>query len=51
MTSIGRPGPCTLGVNRHFGLKTRKKNKASNKPIVKKREMVKRLNNQIHKGG
>ena len=24
-TGIGRPGPCTFGVNQHLGLKTSKK--------------------------
>ena len=47
-TGIGRPGPCTPWGKPALGLKTRKKKKASNKLIVEE-EMVKRLNNQIHK--
>ena len=37
-TSIGRPGPCTPWVKPALGLKTRKKNKASNKLIVRRRD-------------
>jgi len=36
---IGRPGPCTpWGQALHLGLKTRKKNKSSNKMIVRRRD-------------
>ena len=37
-TSIGRPGPCTPWGNPALGLKTRKKNKHSNKMIVRTRD-------------
>ena len=37
-TSIGRPGPCTPWGKPALGLKTRKKNKASNKLIVRRRD-------------
>ena len=37
-TSIGRPGPCTPWGKPALGLKTRKKNKASNKMIVRRRD-------------
>ena len=37
-TGIGRPGPCTPWVKPALGLKTRKKNKASNKMIVRRRD-------------
>ena len=37
-TSIGRPGPCTPWGKPELGLKTRKKNKASNKLIVRRRD-------------
>ncbi len=38
-TSIGRPGPCTpWGGKPALGLKTRKKNKSSNKLIVRRRD-------------
>ena len=37
-TSIGRPGPCTPWGNPALGLKTRKKNKSSNKLIVRRRD-------------
>ena len=37
-TSIGRPGPCTPWAKPALGLKTRKKNKASNKLIVRRRD-------------
>ena len=37
-TSIGRPGPCTPWGKPALGLKTRKKNKHSNKLIVRRRE-------------
>ena len=37
-TGIGRPGPCTPGGKPALGLKTRKKNKASNKLIVRRRD-------------
>ena len=36
--SIGRPGPCTPWGKPALGLKTRKKNKASNKMIVRRRD-------------
>ena len=36
--SIGRPGPCTPWGKPALGLKTRKKNKASNKLIVRRRD-------------
>ena len=36
-TSIGRPGPCTPWGKPALGLKTRKKNKQSNKLIVRRR--------------
>ena len=36
-TSIGRPGPCTPWGKPALGLKTRKKNKQSNKYIVRRR--------------
>ena len=36
-TGIGRPGPCTPWGKPALGLKTRKKNKASNKMIVRRR--------------
>ena len=38
MTGIGRPGPCTPWGKPALGLKTRKKNKASNKMIVRRRD-------------
>ena len=37
-TGIGRPGPCTPWGKPALGLKTRKKNKASNKLIVRRRD-------------
>ena len=37
-TSIGRPGPCTPWGKPALGLKTRKKNKQSNKLIVRRRD-------------
>ena len=37
-TGIGRPGPCTPWGKRTLGLKTRKKNKKSNKLIVRRRD-------------
>ena len=37
-TGIGRPGPCTPWGKTALGLKTRKKNKASNKMIVRRRD-------------
>ena len=37
-TSIGRPGPCTPWGKPELGLKTRKKNKSSNKLIVRRRD-------------
>ena len=37
-TGIGRPGPCTPWGIPALGLKTRKKNKASNKMIVRRRD-------------
>ena len=37
-TSIGRPGPCTPWGKPALGLKTRKKNKQSNKYIVRRRD-------------
>ena len=37
-TGIGRPGPCTPWGEPALGLKTRKKNKASNKMIVRRRD-------------
>ncbi len=37
-TSIGRPGPCTPWGKPALGLKTRKKNKKSNKMIVRTRD-------------
>ena len=37
-TGIGRPGPCTPWAKPALGLKTRKKNKASNKLIVRRRD-------------
>ena len=37
-TSIGRPGPCTPWGKPALGLKTRKKNKKSNKLIVRRRD-------------
>ena len=37
-TSIGRPGPCTPWGKPALGLKTRKKNKSSNKMIVRRRD-------------
>ena len=37
-TSIGRPGPCTPWGKHALGLKTRKKNKQSNKYIVRRRD-------------
>ena len=37
-TSVGRPGPCTPWGKPALGLKTRKKNKASNKMIVRRRD-------------
>ena len=37
-TSIGRPGPCTPWGKPALGLKTRKKNKHSNKMIVRTRD-------------
>ena len=37
-TSIGRPGPCTPWCKPALGLKTRKKNKQSNKYIVRRRD-------------
>ena len=37
-TSIGRPGPCTQWGKPALGLKTRKKNKSSNKLIVRRRD-------------
>ena len=44
-TGIGRPGPCTPWGKPALGLKTRKKNKQSNKLIVRRR-MVKRFHNR-----
>ena len=44
-TGIGRPGPCTPWGKPALGLKTRKKNKASNKLIVRRRD-GKALNNK-----
>ena len=38
-TSIGRPGPCTPWGKPALGLKTRKKNKQSNKLIVRRRDV------------
>ena len=38
-TSIGRPGPCTPWGKPALGLKTRKKNKSSNKLIVRRRDV------------
>ena len=35
---VGRPGPCTPWGKPALGLKTRKKNKASNKLIVRRRD-------------
>ena len=43
-TGIGRPGPCTPWGKPALGLKTRKKNKQSNKLIVRRRD-GKALNN------
>ena len=43
-TGIGRPGPCTPWGKSALGLKTRKKNKQSNKLIVRRRD-GKALNN------
>ena len=37
-TSIGRPGPCTPWGKPALGLKTRKKNKQSNKLIIRRRD-------------
>ena len=37
-TGIGRPGPCTPRGKPALGLKTRKKNKPSNKLIVRRRD-------------
>lgn len=37
-TSIGRPGPCTPWGKPALGLKTRKKNKPSNKYIIRRRD-------------
>ena len=37
-TGIGRPGPCTPWGKPALGLKTRKRNKASNKLIVRRRD-------------
>ena len=37
-TGIGRPGPCTPWGTPALGLKTRKKNKQSNKLIVRRRD-------------
>ena len=37
-TGIGRPGPCTPWGKPALGLKTRKKNKQSNKMIVRRRD-------------
>ena len=37
-TGIGRPGPCTPWGKPALGLKTRKKNKPSNKLIVRRRD-------------
>ena len=37
-TSVGRPGPCTPWGKPALGLKTRKKNKQSNKMIVRRRD-------------
>jgi len=37
-TGIGRPGPCTPWGKPALGLKTRKKNKQSNKYIVRRRD-------------
>ena len=37
-TGIGRPGPCTPWGKPALGLKTRKKNKQSNKLIVRRRD-------------
>ena len=44
-TGIGRPGPCTPWGKPALGLKTRKKNKQSNKMIVRRRD-GKALNNK-----
>ena len=44
-TGIGRPGPCTPWGKPVLGLKTRKKNKQSNKLIVRRRD-GKALNNK-----
>ena len=35
---VGRPGPCTPWGKPALGLKTRKKNKKSNKMIVRRRD-------------
>ena len=35
---VGRPGPCTPWGKPALGLKTRKKNKQSNKLIVRRRD-------------
>ena len=37
-TSVGRPGPCTPWGKPALGLKTRKKNKPSNKLIIRRRD-------------
>ena len=37
-TGIGRPGPCTPWGKPALGLKTRKKNKQSNKMIIRRRD-------------
>ena len=37
-TSVGRPGPCTPWGKPALGLKTRKKNKQSNKMIIRRRD-------------
>ena len=44
-TGIGRPGPCKPWGKPALGLKTRKKNKQSNKLIVRRRD-GKALNNK-----
>ena len=37
-TGIGRPGPCTPWGKPALGLKTRKRNKSSNKLIIRRRD-------------
>ncbi len=47
---VGRPGPCTPWGKPALGYKTRKKNKQSNKMIIRKRD-GKALKSNLAQGG